>query len=232
MESPPVTGVRLVTFDCYGTLIDWMGGLRSYLRGVLARHGRAEVDTEKLLARWERIQFEMLEPYRPYATILGESLVRVAAEVGLDFDPLEAGGLSIAMGDWPPFQDVKPSLGALGRRVPLAIVSNTDRAIMKRTREKLGIPLAGVVVAEDVGAYKPDPRVFTQALERLGAAPGETLHVSFSFEYDLVPARRLGLRTAWIRRPGPPFEPQGPADYVLEDLHALARLLGGGGGAG
>ena len=216
---------KLVTFDCYGTLIDWMGGLRGYLAGLLKHHGRKDVDLDKFFDRWERIQFGLLKPYKNYASILGESLTRTAKEFKLDFDPLEAGRLSGAMGDWLPFPDVKPALGPLGQRIGLALISNTDRSIMSRTREKLGIPLAGVVVAEDLGTYKPDPEMFTKALERLGVEPGEVLHVSFSFEYDLTTARSVGMQTAWLKRPGAPAEPAGPVDHVLPDLHALAKLF-------
>jgi len=220
-----MTKPKIITFDCYGTLIDWMGGVRSYLSGLLKHHGRKDVDLDQFVARWERIQFSLLKPYRPYSWILGESLTRAAKEYKLDFDPHEAGRLSGAMGDWLPFPDVKPALTLLAQRFPLALISNTDRSIMNRTRDKLGIPLSGVVVAEDLGCYKPDSEMFEKAFERLSVAPSEVLHVSFSFEYDLTPARALGAKTAWLRRPGTAVTTDLPVDVVLENLHSIEPLF-------
>ena len=220
--------IRVVTFDCYGTLIDWEGGVGTFLYDLTLRHQEPHLVPGRLLReRWEAIQFALLQgPYRPYREVLAESLRRWMAERGYAWDAAEGAALVRAMQSWQPFPDARPALQqvrAAGRR--LVIVSNTDRDIIAHTLRHLEVPFDEVITAEDCRAYKPAPTVFEQALARIGEPPERVLHVAFGFQYDLGPAQRLGCRTAWVNRHGEPLPAGVQPDYIWRDLWGLAELF-------
>jgi len=224
--AEPMRGVRYVTFDCYGTLVDWLGGVARFARGLLARKGRADVDATEFVREWERVQRRLIEPpYRPYGEILEESLAKTLAARGIAASADEARAFSASMGTWTPFPEVPAALRRAAGILPCVLVSNTDRAILEKTLPLLDAPIHRAISAEESRHYKPARGAFEHALRALGARPGECLHVSAYEEYDLEPARDLGMRTAYVRRPGLPPEPGGPVDRVLDDLAALPRVL-------
>jgi 2-haloacid dehalogenase len=189
-----------VTFDCYGTLIDWESGLLAVLRPLLLRHDVHTVDDYILgffgaaESRHER------GAYRPYREVLGAVLedfgqrlaFTVTAEQRLDF--------AQSVGDWPPFPDTVPALRRLGERFLLAVVSNVDDELFDLTRARLGVAFDHVVTAEQVRAYKPDRKPFLEAIARLGVPKERVLHVAQSRFHDIAPATALGLDTVWIDR--------------------------------
>jgi 2-haloalkanoic acid dehalogenase type II len=220
--------IEIATFDCYGTLVDWEGGFGSYLYAKALAAGAHElVPGRELRERFEAIQFELIQgDYRPYREILAETLRRLCEERGFPHDPAaDDAAIVNAMRSFQPFPDTRPALRrtrAAGIR--LMIVSNTDRDIIEHTLRQLEVPFDDVQVAEDVGAYKPSDAVFTAALERIGVAPERVLHVAFGFKYDIGPATRVGMNTAWINRHDEPPPGGAPYDHEWRDLWGLANF--------
>jgi len=224
-------GIKVATFDCYGTLVDWEGGAAAFLYDLCLRHGDdSPPPGRELRNRWEAIQFEIVSggAYRPYKHVLADSLGAWMQERGLAWDPKEGDAIVRAMRSWQPFPDTRPALTrAREDGLRLVIVSNTDRDIIEHTLRHLEVPFDDVVTAEDCGAYKPADTVFQQALERIGEPPEAVLHVAFGFKYDLPPAERAGMRTAWVNRhaEAPPGDAR--RDYEWRDLWGLAELAAG-----
>jgi 2-haloacid dehalogenase len=223
-----------LTFDCYGTLIDWERGLVQVLRPWADRR-RLGVPDDALLAAFAEfeLQHEAATPERPYPEILQAVFADIARRFGVDADPGEAEAFGRSVRDWPPFPDSAAALRYLKRHYRLAIISNVDRDSFAHSQAKLGIEFDAVITAQDVGSYKPALRNFEHALERLkalGVERGRILHVAQSLFHDHEPARALGLRTVWInRRAGkagwgatcPPRTAVQP-DLVVNDMAALA----------
>ncbi len=197
-------GVRMLSFDCYGTLIDWETGIVGALRPWAERAGLAVGDGELLAAHARHetaVQQEM--PAAPYPEVLAETMRRIGADLGGDVAPADAAWYGASVGEWPAFPDAGPALRALQARFELAILSNVDRASFTRSSARLGVAFDVVVTAEDVGSYKPDPANFAH-LFAAGAARGVPrqglLHVAESLYHDHEPAARLGLPSVWIHR--------------------------------
>jgi len=193
-------GFDALTFDCYGTLIDWEAGILAGLRRVLARHGVAATDDE-LLEAYARAEADLeAGPYRRYREVLGEGLRRVAHGKGVEATADEMSAFGASVGEWPAFPDSAAALGRLAKRFRLGVITNCDDDLFALSNRRLGVAFDCVVTAEQVGAYKPDPRNFEVALARIGLPRERILHVAQSLFHDHVPARRLGLATAWIDR--------------------------------
>ena len=190
-----------ITFDCYGTLIDWETGILAALRRVLSGHGvdPSDVDLLRLYTRFEAELEAGL--YRPYREILSEVSMRVASEFDVTLSEDERMALPESVGDWPPFSDTVGALERLGRTHRLVIVSNIDDRLFEMTRKRLGVEFADVVTAEQVRSYKPNPAHFEEMLRRTGAPMERVLHVAQSLYHDHVPAKRMGFATVWVNRP-------------------------------
>ena len=176
--------------------------------------------------RWEELQFERIQAeYRRYRDVLWDSLNAWTAERGYRWNEEDGERLARSMESWQPFPDTVPALRAAKEAgLRLWIVSNTDRAIIERSLRHLEVEFDGATVAEDARAYKPADGPFDLALEQIGVAPEEIVHVAFGFKYDLAAAQRHGLRTAWVnRRREPPPGPERP-DHEWDDLWPLAEL--------
>lgn len=227
--APPVpvdwNAVGALTFDCYGTLVDWESGLARDLRAGLAIESQRS--DEELLAWYAEAESESeAPPFRPYAEVLRLALARVARRAGAAVRDPEA--LVRGLPRWPPFPDTREALRALGRRYRLCVVSNVDRALFEGTRALLGARFDEIVTAEDVRSYKPAPAHFAEALRRLALPVERVVHVAQSLHHDVAPARALGLRTVWIDRRGGRGggATPAPADRVVPDLRfaSLAEL--------
>jgi 2-haloacid dehalogenase len=219
--------IRTATFDCYGTLVDWEGGMGSFLYDKALRARDAYlVPGRALRERWEAIQFELVRgEYRRYKEILAESLRLLCEERGWPYDDSDGKAIVRAIRSWQPFPDTGPALSrARAAGLRLVIVSNTDRDILEHTLRQLEVPFDDFVTAEDVGAYKPSEKVFAHALERIGEPPENVLHVAFGFKYDIGPAARAGMRTAWVNRHAEPAPAEDPYDHEWRDLWGLAEL--------
>jgi 2-haloacid dehalogenase len=222
--------IRVLTFDCYGTIVDWEAGIVAVLRPILGRAG-VTVDDERLLALYGEVEAAAeAGAYRPYREVLGEVLRGLGDRLGFAPTEAERAAFGASVGDWPPFPDAPAALAALKRRFKLAIVSNVDDDLFARTNERLGVDFDWVVTAQQVRSYKPAPAHFLTALDRIGLPPSRVLHVAQSLYHDHVPAKRLGLRTVWVNRrhgkAGPGATPPAEAtpDLEIPDLATLAEL--------
>lgn len=222
MFDPDV--IRAVTFDCYGTLIDWDGGIRSSLESLPSLAG---CELEKLTRDREEAERPLLgEPFRPYPEILLESLHVAAAQQGRAPSDDEAHVFAASMERWRPFEESPNALRRLASRFPLAIISNVETKTLRKSVEQLGAPFAALVAAEEIGSYKPGRKHFDVVLERLELAEADVLHVSCSLFHDVRPAKRLGWKAVWINRKNEQTPEDLSPSEVYVDLTTLANALG------
>jgi len=220
----------VITFDCYGTLVDWERGLLSALRAPLAAHGIAEADDQLLEAFARHEAAAEAGPYRPYREVLGEVLKGMLAEHGATADPAECDAFGGSVADWPPFPDSEAALARLHERFSLGVITNCDDDLFAASEQRLGLSFDWVVTAQQTRRYKPNPRGFELMFERVGLPTSRILHVAQSLYHDHVPAKRLGLATVWVdRRSGqasagatPPAEAS--PDLTVPDMATLATL--------
>lgn len=200
-----LTDFDALTFDCYGTLIDWETGIGNALAPLAARAGR-DIDAEERVAAFGRHEHDAQAsaPSDPYPQILATVHDAIARDWGVEPDAELARAFGASVKDWPAFPDSAPSLRELKQHYRLFILSNVDRAGFAASNEKLEVTFDGIYTAQDIGSYKPDPRNFRYLLEHLesdhGIKPERILHTAESLYHDCVPAREFGLATAWIHR--------------------------------
>jgi 2-haloacid dehalogenase len=220
----PPTGLpppRWISFDCYGTLIDWQSGVKRCFRDLA--HA-SEDETQEMFETWERIQWEKMHgPYASYEEIMWSSFRQVVEEFGY-WCPGYAGEAFVeSLARWEPFEDVNPALRRLSQRHRLAIISNIDRHLLGGTIRRFEVRFDALITSEDAGAYKPDPAIFRTALERMGCPSNEIAHVAFGAKYDLQPAHDLGFRVIYLSRDG--GEPLSvPVEAEIHSLDELATL--------
>lgn len=224
-----------LTFDCYGTLIDWETGIAAALEPLAGRAGRV-IGADERVAAFGRHEHEAQAraPGAPYPEILAAVHVAVARDWGIDPDPALARAFGGSVPDWPAFPDSAAALRHLKRHFRLAILSNVHRAGFAASNEKLEVEFDAIYTAEDIGSYKPDPRNFHYMLEHLerdfGAARSGILHTAESLFHDCATARSLGLATAWIHRRAAaggfgatrPVEEPPEVDFYFTSLAAMA----------
>jgi 2-haloacid dehalogenase len=220
----------VLTFDCYGTLIDWETGLLNALRAPLAAHG-VEAPDGALLEAFARHEAELeAGPYRRYRDILGGVLTAMLEHFGQVPSPDEIATFGGSVADWPAFLDSSAALTKLHSRFTLGVITNCDDDLFAASEARLGIDFDWVVTAQQAKRYKPNPRGFELAFERIGLPPARILHVGQSLFHDHVTAKRLGLSTVWVDRRGdqPGFGATPPAnatpDLVVPDMATLAAL--------
>jgi 2-haloalkanoic acid dehalogenase type II len=228
---------KVLSFDCYGTLIDWESGILAALQPLIHRAGVA-VGDEAVLAQFAACESEQqaATPEMRYATLLAVVHGRLAHAWGVAEDAAENERFGGSIGDWPAFPDTVDALRALRQRYRLVILSNVDRDGFTASNQRLGVSFDAIYTAQDIGSYKPDPRNFTYMMERLaedGYRKSDVLHVAQSLFHDHAPANAIGLASAWIdRRHGtegwgataPP--PAGVRyDFRFESLAELAETV-------
>lgn len=218
--------VEILTFDCYGTLIDWETGLRETITELAQRH-QVAAPVDQLLAEWEDIQFTMITgEYRPYREILADSLEQTFARHGCKLNERERDLLGERLPQWPAFADTAASLARLKQKYKLAILSNIDDDLLAGSLPKLGVKFAALVTAEQVFSYKPDKAHFREAMKRLKRPASAFLHCAFGFKYDQRPALELGMQTVWVKRPGWIQDDDAQPTFEAPDLRGLAELVG------
>lgn len=218
--------VEVLTFDCYGTLIDWESGIRQTLETLRAGHG-VDKSVDQLLAAWEAIQFEMIcGRYRRYRDILRDSLRATFAAIDVSLSAEEANSLGDNLGTWVPFEDTVESLRRLATRYKLGILSNIDDDLLAQSVDHLGVPFDQLITAEQLQSYKPQPAHFQEAIRRFGRPPDCFLHCAFGFKYDQAPALAQGMSTVWIKRPGWIRDDVATPTYETNSLGELVSLLG------
>ena len=193
-----------MSFDCYGTLIDWEAGLSAVLVPWARDHG-LNLTEEQLLTEYSTLE-AMVEAQRPtdlYPDVLARSMRLLGGKLGAKVSGEEAARLAGSVPDWPAFPDSRDALLALSERFKLIILSNVDRASFAGSNSRLGVTFTSILTAQDIGSYKPSQRNFDALADeaaRLGIGPGRLLHVAQSLFHDHVPAQRAGLPTVWINR--------------------------------
>jgi 2-haloacid dehalogenase len=230
-----------LSFDCYGTLIDWEAGIATVLRRWAAAHGLSITD-EQLLAAYSthEARAEAEHPTELYPRILARAMRGLGTELGAPVSDAEAEALAVSVPDWPAFADSAEALRRLSQRYQLIILSNVDRASFAGSNRRLGVTFTSILTAEDIGSYKPSARNFAalaRAVERLGVAESRLLHVAQSLFHDHVPAKAAGLPTVWINRrhdkPGWGATPRSPADvtpdWTFPSMAAFADACVGAG---
>ena len=223
-----------LSFDCYGTLIDWETGLLAALEPLIERATPRPVSNAVLEAyAAAESEAEEQHPAELYPQILSRVWSSLASVWGVADDAAERERFAQSVGEWPAFADTASALQRLKARLKLIILSNVDRASFARTNRRLGVEFDRIITAEDLGSYKPDPRNFealVSAVEQMGVPRGKLLHVAQSLFHDHLPAKAMGLSTAWIdRRAGlegggatrPPQREVRP-DFIFSSLAALA----------
>ena len=217
---------RWLTFDCFGTLIDWRHGIRTTGELLFTGHGQAFLDAYAAT----EAEVERDGPFHRYRAVLTETTRRVAKQLGLDLKPVDATALVSTIPYWPPFADVGSALRELRKEGwNLALLTNCDRDIIALTQKRLPVHFDAVVTAEDVSAYKPDHRHFLLFQSTFGASADAWIHVAQSYFHDIKPTHELGITRIWVNRQGEKDDPS-LADAVIPDLiglpDAVRRLSG------
>jgi 2-haloacid dehalogenase len=230
-----------MSFDCYGTLIDWEAGLKAVLHPWAVQRG-LDVEDEQLLTAFSAHESaaEAEHPTERYPDILARSMRALGQELGVAVSDEDGAALAHSIPDWPAFPDSRDALVRLGRGRRLIILSNVDRASFAHSNARLGVTFASILTAEDIGSYKPSPRNFEalqeEAFGRLGVRPGRLVHVAQSLFHDHIPARQAGLPTVWINRrhdrPGwgatPAPSSAATPDWEFPSMEAFAAALDAG----
>lgn len=215
---------EIVTFDCYGTLIDWNSGIQgAFERAATAED--VEVDAGVLRVRYAEIEAVVEdEAYRPYRDVLAETARRAARAEGWTMQDRTARSFAASLTEWRPFPDTNVALERLAAAgIRLGILSNVDRDLIAGTLGHLAVPFDLIVTAEDVRSYKPAHAHFLEARHRIGDAPW--LHAAQSYRHDVVPCSQLGIPSAWINRHGERASGDPRPHRELESLVDLANWL-------
>jgi 2-haloacid dehalogenase len=219
-----------LTFDCYGTLIDWESGIVAAAGRVLRAHGVA-VGEEQLLEAFGRHEAQLeAGEYRSYREVLAGSLRGLAAEHGVTPSGAELAAFSESVADWPAFADSSAALARLAGRFRLGVITNCDDDLFARSNERLGVRFDWIVTAQQARGYKPGMRPFELAFATIDVPRERILHVAQSLFHDHVTAKRIGMTTVWIDRrgdrPGAGATPPADAtpDLVAPDMASFAAL--------
>jgi 2-haloacid dehalogenase len=207
---------RWATFDCYGTLIDWNGGVRAALTDVFG-----PADVEALLARYHVLEPELeADGTRTYRDVMTEAMRQLGAPAGREHE------LAESLPAWEAFPDARPALEEARRRGwRVAILSNTDPDLIAASQVQIGVPFDEVVVASEIASYKPAHKHWQEFFARTGAPREGHVHVAQSYFHDVVPAHELDLRCVWVNRSGQPPAGEAAPTRELRDLTGLADVL-------
>jgi 2-haloacid dehalogenase len=215
-----------LTFDCYGTLIDWERGIVDTLDPVIGE----SFDREQALQIYARSEASLeAGEYLPYHEVVSRSMAAVCAELGVQPDDRQRARFGRSVGEWPPFEDSPEALRRLASKFRLGVITNCDDDLFALSAQRLGIEFDWVVSAQQARAYKPSERPFRLAMERIDVPPERILHVAQSLFHDHVPAGRMGLSSVWIDRragrPGSGATPPAEAkpDAVYPDMRSFAE---------
>lgn len=221
----------VLTFDCYGTLIDWESGILGALKPVFANRG-VSISDDELLERYGEIEADLEGGvYKPYRQILREAVAGLGLRYNFSPTATEMEMLPNSVQYWRPFPDTVKALRQLKKRYKLAILSNIDDDLFTASAKQLEVPFDEVITASQVKSYKPSHNNFEQALRRIGVPRGQLLHVAQSIYHDVIPTRALGISSVWVNRrkgligSGATLPAEGQPDLEVPDLQSLADLL-------
>jgi 2-haloacid dehalogenase len=216
---------EVLTFDCYGTLVDWETGLLGALRPILHSHGHGLSDRQ-ILDIYGELEPKEQNPYRRYREVLANVVRGFGERLGFQASNTEAESLPESLKDWQPFSDTRAALERLKTKYKLAIISNTDDELFAATALHLQVKFDEVITAEQAKAYKPSAAPFLLALQRLGEPSEKVLHVGQSVHHDVLPAKSLGMATVLVYRRGfgATRPTEGEPDLRVPDLETLALV--------
>ena len=218
--------VKFVTFDCYGTLIDWESGVYDAFQREADRDGFT-IDRDVLIPRFIDIQRDIQRgSYELYAEVLRRTAVRSAKEMSWDLEPSRSGFLPDSVPRWPAFRETNAQLERFAKKFEIGILSNVDDKLLGATRRHFRVDFDLVVTAQQVRSYKPDPAHFKECQRRIGGKTG-WVHIASGYETDVVPCLKLKIPVIWVNRRGRELE-QGqkkPTEEV-KTLRDAAKLLG------
>ncbi len=221
---------KVITFDCYGTLVQWHRAVREAALAILSGCLRPDNAEDRAAALADRlrelaVKQQQRPPFRNYKSVLNSSLVEALAETGYTATPDDQEKLLSILRRIEPHPEVPAALDRLRARYRLAIISNTDDDLIEGTVAAISTPIDFVITAQQAQAYKPDHRLFLHAYSTMGVTKDETIHVGMGQFTDLKVCHELGIRSVWIDRVGEPPNPDWPPDAVLDDLSGLPELL-------
>jgi 2-haloacid dehalogenase len=223
-----------ISFDCYGTLIDWESGILPVLRGVLARHGQVLSDAE-MLEHYGEFEAEAESgPYQSYREVLRSVVRAFAGRFHFEGTSEEIESLHESVSEWRPFPDTEAALREIQKNYKLVVISNIDDDLFAQTQKRLNVEFDAVITAEQARSYKPSLNNFQLALRKLGISPERWLHVGQSVYHDVVPAQSLGISTVWVNRKsarpgvGAVRASEGRPDLEVADLASLAAMASTG----
>ncbi|HLW88369.1 MAG TPA: haloacid dehalogenase type II [Terriglobales bacterium] len=222
----------VLSFDCYGTMIDWETGIFSALRPILSAHNK-RVNSVTLLKMYSELELEAeQQTYVSYREVLRAVVRGFGRRLGFDPSEPEMRSLPESLAGWQPFPDTVDALRELKTRYQLAVISNIDDDLFASTAPSLGVEFDQVVTAQQALCYKPCKRIFQIAQARMGVKPEQWLHVGQSIYHDVIPAQAMGMTAVWVNRPSPregagaTKAAAGKPDAEVSSLKALADLAG------
>lgn len=223
---------EIVTFDCYGTLINWEAGILPALHRIFSAHSK-HIDDAAILKLYGDFELRAEQPpFQPYREVLGSVVRHFSDELGFAPTDEEVRSLADSLPTWKPWPDTVIALRQLKTRFRLAILSNVDDDLFTSTRPQLEVTFDEVVTAQQAQAYKPSLKLFELALSRINAPAHRVLHVGQSLYHDVIPAQALGLATVWVNRPssrpgvGAVKSANGRPDMTVTSLAELASAVG------
>jgi 2-haloacid dehalogenase len=225
-----LTRFKVLTFDCYGTMIDWESGIFSALRPILKANDK-RISDSALLELYSELEASAEQgEYLCYRDVLQSVVHGFGQRLGFSPTDAEVGSLPGSLKQWQPFPDTVETLRKLKARYQLAVISNIDDDLFASTAPKLGVAFDHVITAQQAGCYKPCMRIFKLAQERIGVGREHWLHVGQSMYHDVIPAQSLGIATVWVNRPSPrpgagaAKTAAGRPDLEVSNLKTLADL--------
>jgi 2-haloacid dehalogenase len=217
---------RFITFDCYGTLIDWETGAYDAFQKEAARDGFT-IDRQALVPLFIQVQREIQRgSYELYAEVLRRTAVRTATELGWDLEPSRSGFLPTSVPSWPAFRETNAQLERFAKKFEIGILSNIDDKLLGATRRHFRVDFDLVVTAQQVRSYKPDPAHFKECQRRIGGKTG-WVHIASGYETDVEPCLKAKVPVIWVNRRGEQLESgQKKPTEEVRTLRDAAKLLG------
>lgn len=191
---------KILTFDCYGTLIDWESGILTALKPVLLNHN-INLNDNYILELYAEFESEIEKgEFVEYKEVLRKIMKKLGNKFGFTLSSFEEGCLTDSLKDWKPFPDTVEALQNLKKKFNLAIISNIDNDLFAFSAQHLNVKFDYIITAEQVKSYKPSLKNFKFAIDKIGIAPEKILHIAQSIYHDIIPAKTLGLSTIWVNR--------------------------------
>jgi 2-haloacid dehalogenase len=220
-----ITGFTHLTFDCYGTLIDWRVGIE---KGLVKALGGVGLSGQRLLSAYIEEEKTHESTYKKYRDVLRETIISISEGLGAEITDAVAREFAASVPEWPAFPDTERFLRDMGSRgYKRYILSNVDNDILEETISRHGLEVDGFVTAEEVGSYKPRRGHWDRFFEKTGVKEEKLLHVAQSVYHDIIPAQELGLATVWVNRYSEPMPKEVSPTFMTDSLDHLGQLLDG-----